>query len=100
MRDTVGILPRNALEELRVSRSTFKGKAYVDIRIFYKPADGRDPLPTKKGVCLPLEELRDLLALLAKVEGEGTGRRTGTTARGGGRITPPSHIGGPGDRRS
>jgi len=31
---------RNAEETLRVSLSTFKGRTYVDIRIFYEDAKG------------------------------------------------------------
>ena len=40
---------RNAEETLRISLSTFKGRTYVVIRLFYEDADG-ELAPTKKGV--------------------------------------------------
>ena len=40
---------RNGEETLRVSLSVFKGKTYVDVRLFYEDANG-ELAPTKKGV--------------------------------------------------
>ncbi|MBI3988858.1 MAG: transcriptional coactivator p15/PC4 family protein [candidate division NC10 bacterium] len=71
MSDLVAVLPKNALEEIHVTRTVFKGKRYVDIRVFYKPSDGSEPRPTKKGVCLAVEDLGDLLKVLGKVNQEG-----------------------------
>jgi hypothetical protein len=45
---------RNAEETVRVSLSTFKGRTYVDIRIFYEDAKG-ELAPTKKGVTITPE---------------------------------------------
>jgi len=45
---------RNAEETLRVSLSVFKGKTYVDIRIFYEDSNG-ELAPTKKGVTVTPE---------------------------------------------
>ncbi len=44
--------PKNALEEVRVSLSNYKGKQYVDMRIYYKTDDG-DFHPSKKGITFP-----------------------------------------------
>lgn len=44
--------PRNAEETLQVSLATFKGRTYVDIRLYYTDADGQLK-PTKKGVTVP-----------------------------------------------
>lgn len=46
--------PRNAQETLQVSLATFKGRTYVDIRLYYTDADGQLK-PTKKGVTVPPE---------------------------------------------
>jgi hypothetical protein len=45
---------RNSEETLRVSLSTFKGRTYVDIRMFYEDANG-ELAPTKKGVTITPE---------------------------------------------
>jgi hypothetical protein len=45
---------RNAEETLRISLSTFKGRTYVDIRLFYEDANG-ELAPTKKGVTITPE---------------------------------------------
>lgn len=47
-------IPRSATEQLQVSIKEFKGKSYLDLRIFYTTDDGATWLPTKKGVtCSP-----------------------------------------------
>jgi len=45
---------RNAEETLRISLSNFKGRTYVDIRLFYEDANG-ELAPTKKGVTVTPE---------------------------------------------
>ena len=45
---------RNSEETLRISLSTFKGRTYVDIRMFYEDANG-ELAPTKKGVTITPE---------------------------------------------
>ena len=47
-------IPRSATEQLQISIKEFKGKSYLDLRIFYTTDDGATWLPTKKGVtCSP-----------------------------------------------
>lgn len=50
---------RNPLEEVRASVTVFKGKEYVDLRIYFKGDDG-EYRPSKKGLALPLEILPEL----------------------------------------
>lgn len=45
---------RNPEETLRVSLSTFKGRKYIDVRIFYEDANG-ELQPTKKGITVTPE---------------------------------------------
>lgn len=55
-------IPRSATEQLQISINEFKGKKYLDMRIFYTTDEGATWLPTKKGVtCSPdnLELLKD-----------------------------------------
>lgn len=47
-------ISRSATEQLQVAIKEFKGKSYLDLRIFYTTDDGANWLPTKKGVtCSP-----------------------------------------------
>ncbi len=53
--------PKNPLEEVRSSVTYYKGKQYVDIRIYYKGDDGEFH-PSKKGVTLSVELFPELEA--------------------------------------
>lgn len=47
-------IPRSTTEQLQVAIKEFKGKSYLDMRIFYTTDEGATWLPTKKGVtCSP-----------------------------------------------
>ena len=55
-------IARGATEQLQIAINEFKGKSYLDMRIFYTTDDGATWLPTKKGVtCSPenIELLKD-----------------------------------------
>lgn len=57
-------IPRSATEQVQISINEFKGKSYLDMRIFYTTDEGATWLPTKKGVtCSPenIEILRDAI---------------------------------------
>jgi len=50
----IATVPRNATEQLQIAVKEFKGKKYLDLRIFYTTDEGASWLPTKKGVtCSP-----------------------------------------------
>jgi hypothetical protein len=58
-------IPRSATEQLQIAINEYKGKSYLDMRIFYTTDDGATWLPTKKGVtCAPenIEILKDAVA--------------------------------------
>lgn len=60
---------RNNDETLRVSLSNFKGKTYVDVRLFY--TDANDELqPTKKGITVTPDLWDEFRAGVAKAEEE------------------------------
>lgn len=47
-------IEKEGTEIIRINVNEFKGRKYLDIRNFYKGADG-EYLPTKKGISIPLE---------------------------------------------
>ena len=63
---------KNAREQIRISINEFKGNRYIDIRVFFKDADGRDYLPSKKGVTLSDTRYPQLLDAILQV-GEALG---------------------------
>jgi hypothetical protein len=60
---------RNADETMRVSLSTFKGRTYVDIRLFYTD-ENNELAPTKKGVTITPELWDEFRAGVAAAETE------------------------------
>jgi hypothetical protein len=62
-------IPRSATEEIQVKVSEYKGKKYLDLRIFYTTDNGATWLPTKKGVAVypeNLELLKEAIELAQK----------------------------------
>jgi len=58
-------IERNELETVRVSINNYKGREYLDIRIFFK--DDKDEWrPTKKGITLNPESIEELLGYIEK----------------------------------
>ncbi|MDD3150452.1 MAG: transcriptional coactivator p15/PC4 family protein [Candidatus Gastranaerophilales bacterium] len=62
-------IPRSATEETRISINEYKGKSYLDLRVYYTTDDGANWNPTKKGVTFApdkLEELKNVIELAQK----------------------------------
>lgn len=53
-------IERTDTEQLQISISEYKGKSYLNMRIFYTTDDGATWLPTKKGVTFTPDQI-DLL---------------------------------------
>lgn len=60
---------RNAEDTLRVSLSNFRGKTYVDIRLFFEDPNG-ELQPTKKGVTVTPELWDEFRTGIAAAEAE------------------------------
>lgn len=59
--------PKNPLEEVRASLTVFKGKKYVDLRIYYK-GDDEEFLPSKKGLTIALDLFPELEEAIGKLK--------------------------------
>lgn len=53
----IATVPRSATEQLQISINEYKGKSYLDMRIYYTTHDGLNWLPTKKGVTVSPENM-------------------------------------------
>ena len=54
-------IERSDTEQLQISVSEYKGRSYLNMRIYYTTDDGATWLPTKKGVTFTPDQL-DLLS--------------------------------------
>ena len=54
-------IERTPTEQLQISVSEYKGKSYLNMRIFYTTADSDNWIPTKKGVTFTPDQL-DILS--------------------------------------
>ena len=54
-------IERRNTEQLQISVSEYKGKSYLNMRIFYTTDEGQTWLPTKKGVTFAPDQL-DILS--------------------------------------
>lgn len=59
----IGEIERNPTERLRVSIENFKGREYVDVRIYYQDKE-EEWRPTKKGVTVAPEKTEEFIALI------------------------------------
>ncbi len=66
----LAMIPRSATEELHVQIKEYKGKKYVDLRIYYTTDNGANWSPTKKGVTVSPENLELLKTALEKAQKE------------------------------
>ena len=61
------VIEKNSRESIVVSESTHMGYDLVDVRVFYKDADGTLK-PTRKGVSLHREQVGDVIKALSVIE--------------------------------
>jgi hypothetical protein len=77
MSEPIAIIPKNSLEEIRISWGEYKGHRYLDIRVFAEVERKADKVPTKKGVTLRPDLIPELIKALEgvvplEVVGEGS----------------------------
>ncbi|MGD0231653.1 MAG: transcriptional coactivator p15/PC4 family protein [Syntrophorhabdales bacterium] len=63
----IGEIERGETEVLRISTEEYKGRKYVDLRIYFENNDG-EWKPTKKGVTVQPERLEDFMELIRKAK--------------------------------
>jgi len=58
---------KNEREVVKLRKSVFKDKHYIDLRLYVKGMEGQEDIPTKKGVNIPAELVDELKKALAKL---------------------------------
>ena len=61
------VLKRGENDEIRITPKEYKGREYVDIRIFYMPEDDPEMRPTRKGIVIYKRELGKLTKALTSL---------------------------------
>ena len=56
----LAVIPRSQTEQLQIAVKEYKGKRYLDLRIFYTTDEGANWNPTKKRVTISKEGLEIL----------------------------------------
>ncbi|MDD3594322.1 MAG: transcriptional coactivator p15/PC4 family protein [Candidatus Gastranaerophilales bacterium] len=57
-------IPRSATEEVQIAINEYKGKKYLDLRVYYTTDDGINWNPTKKGVTFSPDRLPEVKAAI------------------------------------
>lgn len=63
----IGQVERNQTEVIRISTEEFKGRSYVDVRIYFEGTEG-EWKPTKKGVTISPDKLEQVIELLREAQ--------------------------------
>ena len=63
-------IPRSATEEIQIAINEYRGKQYLDLRVYYTTDDGLNWNPTKKGVTFSPDKLNDLKAVIEQAIAE------------------------------
>ncbi len=73
MGTTIGEIQKNATEKILVTESEYKGRRFIDVRVYFEGDDG-EYKPTKKGIALSGEVIDDIIEFLKegskKLKGE------------------------------
>lgn len=63
-------IERSETEQLQISVSEYKGRSYLNMRIYYTTDEGNTWLPTKKGVTFTPEQLDILTEAIEEAKKE------------------------------
>jgi hypothetical protein len=66
----IGWLDKNSKEKIRVAVREYKGREFVDVRVYFENDDGQW-LPTKKGITISPGKMGELIRLLSDAERKG-----------------------------
>ena len=52
--------------EVRVSVQDYKGRRVLDVRVWYRPRQGTEYVPTRKGITIDADKLPELMAAMTE----------------------------------
>ena len=66
----IGEINKTANVKTQVRLTEFKGRELLDIRDFFKPRGAVDYSPTRKGICLDISKISDIITIMEQAEAE------------------------------
>lgn len=63
----IGEIQKNTTEKIRVSKESYKGHEFIDVRVYFEDDNG-EWRPTKKGIAIAPEKVDDLIKLIKKAK--------------------------------
>lgn len=63
----VGTVSKSNRSEIRVSRSLYKNRLVVDIRLWFLPKGGGKFIPSRKGLTIDVAKAEDLIDVLNRL---------------------------------
>lgn len=70
MNKTISTIKKNSIDEIRIALSEFKGHDLINIRVYTEIENGKDMVPTKKGLTCNVQLLPVLITALQEAEKE------------------------------
>ena len=70
MNKDIATIKKNSIDEIRVGLSEFKGHNLINIRVYTEIENGKDMVPTKKGLTCNIRLLPELITALREAEKE------------------------------
>jgi hypothetical protein len=58
------VIPKTDTAEVRISRTYWKGRNVIDLRIFFLPKGGAEFVPSRKGLAIDASKLPELIDAL------------------------------------
>ena len=59
---------RGENESVYVTLKEYKERLYLDLRLYYKPENGEEMVPTRKGLTIAYDQLKDLKSAITACE--------------------------------
>lgn len=67
-KDFLVTIPRTETEQIHIQVNEYKGKKYLDLRVYYTTDGGVNWLPTKKGVTFSPDKLEELKSAIEEAQ--------------------------------
>lgn len=68
MLEVITKFKKNATEEVRATLDEYRGKQVIDLRVWVEPDEGKERIPTKKGLTLSVSCFPELKKAIEEVE--------------------------------
>ncbi len=67
-RQEMGAIRKWDQSEVRIATDEYKDRRIVDIRVWFKPDGATEFVPSKKGVTIDLNKVKDLVQVLERIK--------------------------------